>query len=184
MDRSFLLLEVWLWLDSLARFSHILIYSYLDIIRNHTESGYCKLQLIFRFFRHYWKILKNSFLNLDYTTSHSHFKLWTMIILVDEKFSSEQFSFSAYSIFLCLLFFHFKFLFQTKAMHGVTWLFTLVLTIYRVKSEPQVYILAENLEQVITSSTLQWVPFNGHKDVALKNAVISGHQIKERENGR
>ncbi|XP_045471636.1 protein unzipped [Harmonia axyridis] len=71
-------------------------------------------------------------------------------------------------------------------MHGVlrvAWFFSILLSIQKVRSEPQVYILAENLEQVVTSSTLQWIPFNGHKDVALKNAVISAHQIRERENG-
>ncbi|KAL3282742.1 hypothetical protein HHI36_005911 [Cryptolaemus montrouzieri] len=70
-------------------------------------------------------------------------------------------------------------------MHGnlrSTWTFFLLVIIQRVYSEPQVYILAETLEQVVTSSTLQWHPYNGHADILLKNAVVAAYQIREMDN--
>lgn len=46
-----------------------------------------------------------------------------------------------------------------------------------VKAEPSVHILAENLEQLITSTTLEWIPFNDK--ISLRNAVIAAYQIVE-----
>lgn len=44
-------------------------------------------------------------------------------------------------------------------------------------AETPVYILAENLEQAVTSSTLQWVSSVGLNDTLLENAVVAAYQI-------
>ncbi|KAJ8971798.1 hypothetical protein NQ317_011714 [Molorchus minor] len=41
----------------------------------------------------------------------------------------------------------------------------LFLKLLSVHGEPSVHILAENLEQLITSSTLEWIPYTGHNTV-------------------
>lgn len=43
--------------------------------------------------------------------------------------------------------------------------------------ETPVYILAENLEQVVTSSTLQWIPNYLLNDTMLQDAVIASYQV-------
>ncbi|CAG9831397.1 unnamed protein product [Diabrotica balteata] len=48
-----------------------------------------------------------------------------------------------------------------------------------VNAEPSVHILAENLEQVITSTTLEWIPFNGDDKGFFKNAVVAAYQTIE-----
>ncbi|XP_056648619.1 protein unzipped [Diorhabda sublineata] len=63
-------------------------------------------------------------------------------------------------------------------MKYIKW--TLMLTSFWfvfVKAEPSVHILAENLEQFITSTTLEWIPYNDK--ISLRNAVVAAYQIVE-----
>ncbi|KAJ8935068.1 hypothetical protein NQ318_009265, partial [Aromia moschata] len=53
----------------------------------------------------------------------------------------------------------------------------LFLKLMLVAAEPSVHILSENLEQLITSSTLEWVPTNGNDETILKDAVIASYQL-------
>lgn len=49
----------------------------------------------------------------------------------------------------------------------------------RTTQADPVHIISFNLEQTVTSSTLQWVPMSSHNTDYLKNAVIAGYQITE-----
>ncbi|CAH0556536.1 unnamed protein product [Brassicogethes aeneus] len=44
------------------------------------------------------------------------------------------------------------------------------------RSEPYVHILSENLDQVVTSTTLQWYPASGINTFLLQNAVVGANQ--------
>lgn len=46
-----------------------------------------------------------------------------------------------------------------------------------VDSEPSVLILAANLQQVVTSSTLEWVAVNNRQPKTFENAVVGAYQI-------
>lgn len=48
-----------------------------------------------------------------------------------------------------------------------------------VNSEPPVLILAENLQQVVTSSTLQWVAVNSRQPKHFDEAVVGAYQIMQ-----
>lgn len=55
-----------------------------------------------------------------------------------------------------------------------------LLKLLSVEADHSVHILSENLEQYITSSTLEWVPSNGHDDDSiLTHAVIAAYQTFE-----
>lgn len=47
--------------------------------------------------------------------------------------------------------------------------------------EPSVHILAENLDQTVTSTTLQWIPTDGNDPKLLQNAVVAAYQTVERK---
>lgn len=44
-----------------------------------------------------------------------------------------------------------------------------------IKGDP-VYILSENMQQMITSTSLQWVPADKHSKIDLSDAVVGAHQ--------
>lgn len=48
-----------------------------------------------------------------------------------------------------------------------------------VKADRSVHILSENLDQVVTSTTLEWVPSSDINKEVLKNAVIAAYQTLE-----
>lgn len=50
------------------------------------------------------------------------------------------------------------------------------------RAEPSVHILAETLEQVVTSTTLEWVPSSSINDALIKNAVVGSNQTIEGTN--
>lgn len=55
-----------------------------------------------------------------------------------------------------------------------------LIKILSVEADHSVHILSENLEQYITSSTLEWVPSNGNGDDSiLTHAVIAAYQSFE-----
>ncbi|KAF5300306.1 hypothetical protein FQA39_LY11163 [Lamprigera yunnana] len=54
--------------------------------------------------------------------------------------------------------------------------FLIFALIHYGNGEPPVLILAENLVQVVTSSTLQWVAFNSKQPRNLPNAVVGAYQ--------
>lgn len=66
-------------------------------------------------------------------------------------------------------------------MKRLCWIVLLIqLELFFVSADRSVHILAENLEQVVTSTTLEWVPTNGYYDKdLLKNAVIAAYQTVE-----
>jgi hypothetical protein len=59
--------------------------------------------------------------------------------------------------------------------------FILTLLVALVRSDTSVYILSENLEQVVTSSTLQWVSSSGFNESMLNNAVVAAYQVIDGE---
>ncbi|XP_060516606.1 protein unzipped [Cylas formicarius] len=52
-----------------------------------------------------------------------------------------------------------------------------ILGVSFIGADPRVHILSENLDQVITSTTLQWVQTDGKDKSVLKNAVIAAYQV-------
>ncbi|KAJ8918184.1 hypothetical protein NQ315_014050 [Exocentrus adspersus] len=58
-------------------------------------------------------------------------------------------------------------------------LLMLLLKLLKVHGDHSVHILSENLEQYVTSTTLEWVPSNGYDDSLLSNAVIAAYQTVE-----
>jgi hypothetical protein len=59
--------------------------------------------------------------------------------------------------------------------------FILTLLVALVRADTSVYILSENLEQVVTSSTLQWVSSSGFNESMLNNAVVAAYQVIDGE---
>lgn len=63
-------------------------------------------------------------------------------------------------------------------------LFWTVLVFYLqlfVSADRSVHILSENLDQMITSTTLEWVPSSDINKEVLKNAVIAAYQTLKGE---
>lgn len=48
-----------------------------------------------------------------------------------------------------------------------------------VTADRSVHILSENLDQVVTSTTLEWIPSSDINKDVLKNAVIAAYQTLE-----
>lgn len=48
-----------------------------------------------------------------------------------------------------------------------------------IKGDPSVHLLSENFNQVITSTTLKWVPASRNGKIDFENAVIGAEQIIE-----
>lgn len=48
-----------------------------------------------------------------------------------------------------------------------------------VSADRSVHILSENLDQVVTSTTLEWIPNSDINKDVLKNAVIAAYQTLE-----
>lgn len=54
-----------------------------------------------------------------------------------------------------------------------------VLGLTLTKGDPSVHLLSENFNQVITSTTLKWVPASRNGKIDFENAVIGAEQIME-----
>lgn len=52
------------------------------------------------------------------------------------------------------------------------------LVLVSVRGDP-VYILSENMQQMITSTSLQWVPADKHSKIDFQDAVVGAHQEVE-----
>lgn len=55
----------------------------------------------------------------------------------------------------------------------------LILGLSLTKGDPSVHLLSENFNQVITSTTLKWVPASRNGKIDFENAVIGAEQIME-----
>lgn len=53
-----------------------------------------------------------------------------------------------------------------------------VLVVVSTRGDP-VYILSENMQQMITSTSLQWVPADKHSKIDFQDAVVGAHQETE-----
>lgn len=47
-----------------------------------------------------------------------------------------------------------------------------------IRGDP-VYILSENMQQMITSTSLQWVPADRHSKIDYQDAVVGAHEEVE-----
>lgn len=52
------------------------------------------------------------------------------------------------------------------------------LMVVSTRGDP-VYILSENMQQMITSTSLQWVPADKHSKIDFQDAVLGAHQEVE-----
>lgn len=48
-------------------------------------------------------------------------------------------------------------------------------------ADPSVHVLSENFNQVVTSTTLQWVPVSENAKIDFQDAVVGAEQIMDGE---
>lgn len=64
-------------------------------------------------------------------------------------------------------------------MKGIFWTILVLYLQLCVRADRSVHILSENLDQVVTSTTLEWVPSSDINKEVLKNAIIAAYQTVE-----
>lgn len=64
-------------------------------------------------------------------------------------------------------------------MKRIFWTFLVLNLQLFVRADRSVHILSENLDQVVTSTTLEWVPSSDINKEVLKNSVIAAYQTVE-----